>query len=66
MRVCIIAVLIIGLYIGAEAQGRGNENGRGRGGGRPAGRVGGGRRGKWNKGPRKGILLYYRKLILKK
>jgi len=51
MRVCIIAVLIIGLYIGAEAQ-RGGRGGNGRGG-RPGGRVGGGK--KWNKGPRKGL-----------
>ena len=65
MRVCIIAVLIIGLYIGAEAQ-RGGRGGNGRGG-RPGGRVGGGK--KWNKGPRKGILLCYRifgKIILQK
>ena len=65
MRVCIIAVLIIGLYIGAEAQ-RGGRGGNGRGG-RPGGRVGGGK--KWNKGPRKGILLYCRifgKMILQK
>lgn len=68
MRVCIIAVLIIGLYIGAEAQRGGRGGNGGRVGGRPGGRVGGGR-GKWNKGPRKGILLYCRifgKMILQK
>merc|ERR1711874_683602 len=54
MRVCIIAVLIIGLYIGAEAQRGGRGGNGGRVGGRPGGRVGGGR-GKWNKGPRKGL-----------
>merc|ERR1711953_1438593 len=54
MKVCIIAVLIIGLYIGAEAQRGGRGGNGGRVGGRPGGRVGGGR-GKWNKGPRKGL-----------
>merc|ERR1711879_750868 len=54
MRVCIIAVLIIGLYIGAEAQRGGRGGNGGRVGGRPGGRVGGGR-GKWSKGPRKGL-----------
>merc|ERR1712113_832099 len=58
MRVCIIAVLIIGLYIGAEAQLGGRGGRRGNGGGSAGGRVGGGRGrggGKPWKNKRKGL-----------
>ena len=57
MRVWIIvAFLIIGLYIGAEAQ-RGEGNG-GRGGRAGNGGRGRGRGGKQWRGPRKGMIFY--------
>ena len=63
MRVWIIvAFLIIGLYIGAEAQrgeGNGGRGGRAGNGGGRGGRAGnGGRGGKQWRGPRKGMIFY--------
>ena len=56
MRVCFVAILIIGLYFGADAQRGGG--GRGGNGGRGGGRGRGGRVGKPWKGPRKGTLYF--------